>query len=138
MAYIAYRDVDSRISPPNKVKAILLYMWKAVNDNDKAMRLVNSNRSNTLSQFAGSLNIFGSGAFSDIFLSNWLKDNFTDYASFIHDDHGSASGAMVRKKLSYLLFLNIVSLDVQVCRSRLSSIGAVDQGQYSFEIFCCE
>jgi hypothetical protein len=49
MAYIAYRDVDSRVTAPNKVKAILLYMWKAVNDNDKAMRLVNSNRSNTLS-----------------------------------------------------------------------------------------
>jgi hypothetical protein len=108
MAYIAYRDVDSRVTAPNKVKAILLYMWKAVNDNDKAMRLVNSNRSNTLSQFAGSLNIFGSGSFSDSFLSSWLKDNFTDYASFFHDDHGSAAGAMVRKKVQYLLFRKIV------------------------------
>ena len=101
MAYIAYRDMDSRITPGNKVKAILLYMWKAVNDNEKTMRLISSNRSNTLSQFAGALNVFGSGSFSDLFLSNWLKDQFIDYATFIPEHH-ETSGSTVS---SFFLFL---------------------------------
>ena len=85
-----------------KVKAILLYMWKAVNDSEKTMKLVSNNRANTLSQFAGSLNVFGSGAFSDQFLSNWLKDGFIDYGTHIFDD-GEKSGAAVRESSPVLI-----------------------------------
>jgi hypothetical protein len=95
MACVAYRDVDCRVRQENKVKALLLYMWKSVNDNSKTARLVSSNRNNTLSQFAGSLNVFGSGSFSDSFLNHWMKDNFVDYATF-QDTDDNRSGVTVR------------------------------------------
>ena len=69
-------------------------MWKAVNDNDKTSRLVSNNRSNTLTQFAGSLNVFGSGSFSDAFLAIWMKDGFPDYSVHKGDD-GVINGAAV-------------------------------------------
>jgi hypothetical protein len=69
-------------------------MWKAVNDSEKTVRLVTNNRNHTLSQFAGSLNIFGSGNFSDAFLTYWMKDEFPDYVTF-KDDGDQRSGFQV-------------------------------------------
>lgn len=80
MAYLAHREFDgSVVTPANKVKALLLYMWKAVNDSSKSNRRIAENRSNVLTSYAGSLNIYGSGVFSDLFLNNWTKDGFRDY-----------------------------------------------------------
>lgn len=95
MSFVAYRDVPPSVSPENRAKALLLYMWKAVNDSDKTQRLVRSNRSHTLTQFAGSLNLFGSGSFSDTFLAHWMKDNFIDYAT-PKSDKSSVMGSTVR------------------------------------------
>jgi len=100
MAFLAYRDVDARITPASKVKAILLFMWKAVNDSEKTMRMISNNRSNTLSHFAGSLNVFGSGAFSDLLLSNWVKDNFIDYATFVVDNTEKSGVLMLKSVVS--------------------------------------
>lgn len=101
MAFIAYRDANPSVSIANKVKAILLYMWKAVNDNQKTRSLVSNNRNNTLSHFAGALNVFGSGMFSDLFLSNWMKDGFPDYSAGTDSGQGNKSGSMVRRFYSY-------------------------------------
>jgi hypothetical protein len=115
MAAVAYRDSDPRITQLNKVKGILLYMWKAVNDNEKTMRLVSSNRSNTLSQFAGALNVFGSGQFSDLFLSNWLKDGFIDYSTHIVDDP-EKTGSLVKNFIIIIFFDGLFPLvDVKIC-----------------------
>jgi hypothetical protein len=95
MAFVAYRDVHPSVTTANKVKALLLYMWKAVNDNQKTRALVSNNRNNTLSHFAGALNVFGSGMFSDLFLSNWMKDGFPDYSAGVDGDLGAKSGSMV-------------------------------------------
>lgn len=81
MAFVAFRDAPRSVASEDCVRALLLYMWKAVNDSDKTQRLVRSNRSHTLTQFAGSLNLFGSGQFSDAFLAHWMRDQFIDYAS---------------------------------------------------------
>lgn len=96
MSFVAYRDVQQSVTVANKVKALLLYMWKAVNDNQKTRNLVSNNRNNTLSHFAGALNVFGSGMFSDMFLGNWMKDGFPDYSAGTDGDQGNKSGSMVR------------------------------------------
>lgn len=96
MSFVAYRDVPSAVSADSKVKALLLYMWKAVNDSDKTARLVRSNRSHTLTQFAGSLNLFGSGLFSDAFLAHWMKDSFVDYSTPRNDRNLSTGAAIVK------------------------------------------
>jgi hypothetical protein len=124
MAFVAYRDADPRIQPQNKVKAILLYMWKAVNDNEKTARLVASNRANTLSQFAGSLNVFGSGAFSDLFLNNWLKDGFIDYATHIVDDP-EKSGVTVSLSLNCSFLSKLTLYFPKMLKSVLSEGGEI-------------
>lgn len=74
-----------------------------MNDSEKTMRMISNNRSNTLSHFAGSLNVFGSGAFSDLLLSNWVKDNFIDYATFVVDNT-EKSGVLVSDFLLFCLY----------------------------------
>lgn len=108
MAFIAYRDSPPSVTPPFKMKALLLYMWKAVNDSDKTSRLVSNNRNNTLTHFAGSLNIFGSGMFSDLFLSNWMKDGFPDYSAGNDGAAGLKTGSMVG--LSSVTYLHLYLL----------------------------
>jgi hypothetical protein len=102
MAFIAYRDAHSSVTVANKVKALLLYMWKAVNDNQKTRSLVTNNRNNTLSHFAGALNVFGSGMFSDLFLGNWMKDGFPDYSAGTDNDRGNKSGSMMLKSVVHM------------------------------------
>jgi hypothetical protein len=80
MGLIAYRD--SPVPPADKVKAILLFMWRAVNSNETALKAVNDRygvSSRTVQGHAGSLNIHGSGLFSDLFLLSWQADGFPNY-----------------------------------------------------------
>jgi hypothetical protein len=80
MALIAYRE--SLVPPADKVKAILLFMWRAVNSNETALKAVNDRygvSSRTVQGHAGSLNIHGSGLFSDLFLLSWQADGFPNY-----------------------------------------------------------
>jgi hypothetical protein len=97
MALVAYRDAQDVITPERKVKSLLLYMWKAVNDSAKTQRLVRSNRAHTLTHFAGSLDLFNSGQFSDAFLQAWIKDGFRDYASPDQEAAVASGTAMVRQ-----------------------------------------
>lgn len=80
MGLVAYRE--SPVSPADKVKAILLFMWRAVNSNETALKAVNDRygvSSRTVQGHAGSLNIHGSGLFSDMFLLAWQADGFSNY-----------------------------------------------------------
>jgi hypothetical protein len=48
-------------------------MWKGVNDSDKTIRMINSTRINAVTSYAGqSMNLFGSGLFSDQFLGEYM------------------------------------------------------------------
>lgn len=69
-------------------------MWKAVNDSDRILQLVRGDRGSKLSSHAGSLNVFGSGLFSDSFLASWIKEGFPDYTDLKHVD--GRSDLMVR------------------------------------------
>jgi hypothetical protein len=80
MGLVAYRE--SPVPPADKVKAILLFMWRAVNSNETALKAVNDRygvSSRTVQGHAGSLNIHGSGLFSDLFLLSWQADGFSNY-----------------------------------------------------------
>jgi hypothetical protein len=80
MGLVAYRE--SPVPPADKVKAILLFMWRAVNSNETALKAVNDRygvSSRTVRGHAGSLNIHGSGLFSDLFLLSWQADGFSNY-----------------------------------------------------------
>lgn len=94
MAKLAYRD--QRTSQAGKLKALLLYMWKAVNDSSRTKQLVSSNRNSTLTHFAGSLNVYGSGLFSDTFLNQWMKDGYADY-TIEQDMSNNTTGANMLK-----------------------------------------
>jgi len=98
LAAVAYRDCPSAVSSADKVKALLLYMWKAVNDSDnKTVRKITSTRANAAASHAGSLNLFGSGRFSDQFLAQWVNDGFRDYTIVLGSDAKSDGVKMVKK-----------------------------------------
>jgi hypothetical protein len=107
LACLAYRESSlAHVSTSNKVKALFSFMWKVVNDQDKNTRMIHTHQFNTASAFAaGSLNIYQSRVFSDVFLQNWTKDGFADYLS--PDIQLNGNNAAVS---SYTLFRIILSL----------------------------
>ena len=75
MALLAYRDCHPTVLPHNKVKALLNFMWRAVNCSTKVDRLaVSSRKDSAASAHAGHLNMYGAGAFSDFFLAQWIGE----------------------------------------------------------------
>lgn len=99
MARLAYPS--PRVLLHNKVKGILLYMWKNINDSEKTMRMINTSRGHTLSSYAGSLNVFGSGMFSDHFLSYWSYQDFIDYPTIGEKEREDTRSAQkILKKIS--------------------------------------
>lgn len=77
MALTAHRE--SSASPANKVKTLLVFMWRAINSPDVTQRAVTDRYMSDVKSHAGSLNIFGSGLFSDSLLSMWQKDRYPNY-----------------------------------------------------------
>ena len=81
MAVVAYKHCHSSVTANNKVKALLLFMWRAVNQGDTHAKATSNKDMTAGSSHAGSLNIFGAGIFSDHFLKCWTLEGFTNYAS---------------------------------------------------------
>jgi len=73
MALLAYRNSHPSVLPHNKVKSLLNYMWRAVNCSERVDRLALA-RKGVSSSHAGSLNMYGSGAFSDFYLAQWIGE----------------------------------------------------------------
>lgn len=93
MAHVAYREVPHSTNIPlsQKVRALLLFMWRCVNSSEKTSKAV-TNRygtSRSVDGRAGSLNIHGSGLFSDMFLDAWQKDNFQSYIAVADANNSS-------------------------------------------------
>ncbi len=78
MATFAYRN--NAITPVNKVKALLHFMWRAVNQTETRAKIARGSVKAS-SQHAGSLNHFGSGPFSDHFLRHWIDEGFPNYST---------------------------------------------------------
>jgi hypothetical protein len=79
MAAIAYRELDcAEVPMHNKVKALLLFMWKHVNNREKIAEVARS-RVRVLISNAGSLNLYGSVLFSYSFILLWQSEGFQTY-----------------------------------------------------------
>jgi hypothetical protein len=77
MAMLAYRTAP--VTGQNKVKSLLQFMWRGVNQSDKRTQAVAVRTAMSSNQHAGSLNQFGSGAFCDFFLKQWISEDFPNY-----------------------------------------------------------
>ena len=80
MAMFAYRHAHSTVTRTNKVKALLLFMWRASGAIDKRAKAANA-KGKAGSSHAGSLNMFGSGSFNDHFIKQWTAEGFPNYSS---------------------------------------------------------
>ena len=77
MALLAYRNSHPSVLPHNKLKALMCYMWRAVNCSERVDRqalLGHKANGSASSSHAGSLNMYGSGAFSDFYLQQWINE----------------------------------------------------------------
>jgi hypothetical protein len=70
---------ESTASPANKVKALLVFMWRAINSSEITEKAVSDRYMSDVKSHAGSLNIFGSGLFSDSLLTMWQNDRYPNY-----------------------------------------------------------
>lgn len=80
MAVFAYRHAHATVTRQNKVKALLLFMWRASGATDKRAKAANA-KGKVGQSHAGSLNMFGSGAFNDHFIRQWTAEGFPNYSS---------------------------------------------------------
>jgi hypothetical protein len=88
MAVLAYKDVAYEVSHIDKIKALLLYMWRTINSREKTQQAVQTRNgtSKTVEGYANSLNIHGSGLFSVTMQDVWKEDGFRSYI-VVQDDH---------------------------------------------------
>lgn len=83
MALVAYKEVPENVSPTDKIKALLLYMWRTINSREKTQQAVatRNGTSKTVEGYANSLNIHGSGLFSVTMQNIWKEDGFKNYVA---------------------------------------------------------
>ena len=83
MALVAYKEAPPNVSPVDKIKALLLYMWRTINSREKTQQAVatRNGTSKTVEGYANSLNIHGSGLFSVTMQDVWKNDGFCTYVS---------------------------------------------------------
>ncbi len=94
MAMLAYRTHP--ISAKNKVKGLLHFMWKAVNQGDKKKNAVAARGNNGAVSHAGSLNQFGAGVFCDFFIRLWTLEGFPNYTEVSKDKPSTGSDVLKR------------------------------------------
>lgn len=96
MALFAYRQAHHTVTAPNKVKALLLHMWRAAGALEKRAKAANA-KGRSGHSHAGSLNTFGSGSFNDQFIKIWTAEGFINYSSPVVRE--SESGRSVVNRL---------------------------------------
>lgn len=79
IAVFAYRNLEGEYPLQNKIKALFVHMWKAVNTDDKLHRGITGRGNVGSGVHSGSLNIFGAGLFVEHFLKFWQGEGFPDY-----------------------------------------------------------
>lgn len=97
MSLVAFRE--SSAEPAKKIKALLLFMWRSINSPEKSAKAVNDRYGSVgnVEGHAGSLNLYGSGQFSDMFLDMWQSEGFSNYVTEdnAHDDHDEVRGGVL-------------------------------------------
>jgi hypothetical protein len=85
MSLVAYKDAPASVTPLNKVKALLLFIWKVFNSaqtNGNTRKARNNPRPSSNNANSGNMsstNEFGSGRLSDQFLEMWRREGFVEY-----------------------------------------------------------
>ncbi len=97
MALFAYRHAHPTVTRINKVKALLLFMWRASGAIDKRSKAANA-KGKVGSSHAGSLNMHGSGAFNDHFIKIWTAEGFPNYSSPVVEQ--TESGRSILNRLT--------------------------------------
>ena len=88
-----------------QVKALLLFMWKHVNNNREKTSHIARSRIRVLISTAGSLNLFGSGLFSDQFILLWQSENFPNYTEIEHSE--TLDSGVVWLSLRLVWYVNV-------------------------------
>jgi len=114
-AYVSYHSnsKESQLSTSNMMKAFLLYLWKAINNEDRNAQLVKQyihSSTNDITS-SGVHDMFGSGLFSESFLHYWQKDNFREYSKN-DEDVRQINGAKI---------LHRITAQSQISRERVVS-----------------
>ena len=83
MALLAYSDCDSKVTVVEKLQALFLYMWKAVDISHATKHKHRDDKLsvNKLSNYVG-LTLYGAGAFCEKFLADWVVDEYRNYATY--------------------------------------------------------
>lgn len=76
MAMVAYKENDACVSAANKTRALLHFMWRAVNTSAKTKNATANIRASRLASY-------GSGVFCDSFLKIWTADGFPNYNAVV-------------------------------------------------------
>ncbi len=71
-------------------------MWRGVNRSDKKATALMTRDSKSSGQHAGSLNQFGSGAFCDFFIKQWIHEGFPNYTEVTKPALSSGSAVLKR------------------------------------------
>ncbi len=100
MALFAYRQSHHTVTAPNKVKALLLHMWRASGALEKRSKAANA-KGRSGHSHAGSLNMFGSGSFNDQFIKIWTAEGFPNYASPVIPEQESGRSIVDRLVQTY-------------------------------------
>eukprot|EP01035_Chromulina_nebulosa_P018106 gene18106-23760_t len=114
-AYVSYHSnsKESQLSISSMMKAFLLYLWKAINNEDRNAQLVKQyihSSTNDITS-SGVHDMFGSGLFSESFLVYWQKDNFHEYSKN-DEEVRQINGAKV---------LHRITAQSQISRDRVAS-----------------
>lgn len=91
LALTAHAGAHSEITTDLKLKALMLFMWKAVNTDDASAKAVNGRGTRSVcdaskSVKSGDLNLYGSSQFNLIMQEVWAKDGFREYLKPIEEE----------------------------------------------------
>ena len=102
LAMTAYSAADKSITNVNKVKSLLLFLWKSVNTADASEKAVNGRGTRSVcdaskSVKSGDLNLFGSSQFNVTMTEVWAEDGYREY--LIPMEEGGEDGETVLHRM---------------------------------------
>ena len=100
----AYISADKSIAPGNKIKALMLFLWKSINTADASVKAVEGRGTRSLcdaskSVKSGDLNLFGSSQFNVTMTEVWVADGYREYLVPLEDE-GDDGETVLRRMLN--------------------------------------
>merc|ERR1719502_1751881 len=126
MSVKAFPYTESNIRPADKLKGILLFMWRMINRRDKAVEAVNErSRCESVKGKGGDLNICGSAQLNIAMLEQWRADNFRDYLT--PDETQEEGGrAVLRRIINKSKSADVDDIDINFDEDEENGLGDED------------